>query len=518
MDYDVVIVGGGPVGLTAASLLGAREHRVVVVERHRQVYPLPRAIRIDGEAMRTFQAIGIVDQIAPDLQPMEAYRWLGADGEEILNIAWDGCAPSGWANNYTFWQPAIDAALDERARSWPNVEVLRGWTVEGLEQDDLGCAVHIGRVPERDATGAEQRTLRAGFTIGADGANSFVRPACGVGQIDFGFAERWLVVDVRPDDLSRWPVGAGDQRCDPNRPTVVAPNGPRHRRWEFMLLPGENADDFTDPEAVWPLLEPHLARGDGEIVRSAVYEFRSLVAERMRAGRVFLVGDAAHVMPPFMGEGLCSGIRDAANLSWRLDLALRGVSGSSLLADYELERKPHSEAMIEVSMQMGRVSCTIDPQAAADRDRAFRAGDVPPPPPLPSLLEGTLRPGDPAAGVLTPQGRMVAPDGGSGMLDDLVGPGFALICAEGDPPSILDATALRFLDAIDAAVITLDPKAPSHFHDTDGSVSEFMRQAGIRAFLSRPDGYGFGSAVEVEGLPDLVEDLRRALGAPALAT
>jgi 2-polyprenyl-6-methoxyphenol hydroxylase-like FAD-dependent oxidoreductase len=519
MDYDVVIVGGGPVGLTAASLLGMRGHRVAVVERHRQVYPLPRAIRIDGEVMRIFQGIGIADRIAPEMQPMEGYRWLGADGEEILYIEWDVRAPSGWANNYTFWQPAIDATLDEQARSWSNVDVLRGWAAEGLEQDDAGCRVRIGRAaePGNGDADSDQRILRANFAIGADGANSFVRRACEIGQIDFGFEEHWLVVDVHPDDLSAWPARVGDQRCDPHRPTVVAPNGARHRRWEFMLLPGESPEDFLDQDEVWRLLEPHLARGDGELIRSAVYQFRSLVAEKTQDGRVFLIGDAAHVMPPFMGEGLCSGIRDAANLAWRLDLVLRGISSASLLADYELERKPHSEAMIDVSMQMGKVSCTIDPEAAAARDRAFRAGDVPPPPPMPPLLEGTLRSDDPVASQLTPQGTMRAHDGSSGKLDDLVGPGFVLICAAGDPNSVLDRGALEFLDSIGAAVITLDT-APSPFVDIDGSVTAFMREIGICAFLSRPDGYGFGSVSEMEQLPHLVKDLHKALGALALST
>jgi 2-polyprenyl-6-methoxyphenol hydroxylase-like FAD-dependent oxidoreductase len=509
LDYEVVIVGGGPVGLTAASLLGRRGHRVALVERFEEIYPLPRAVRLDGEIMRTFQAVGIVDEIAATLMPIDSYRWLGADGEVILDIEWGGMAPSGWAANYSFWQPAVDGALDRRARSWPSVEVLRGWAAEELEQDDEGCLVRIRRSSEAD--GDETMSLRSRFVIGADGANSFVRQALGIEQVDFGFAEHWLVVDARPDDLSPWPRGAGEQRCDPDRPTTIGPNGSSARRWEFMLLPGEDPAEFADRERVWELLEPYLARDAGELIRSAVYQFRSLVATQMRHGRAFLAGDAAHVMPPFMGEGMCSGIRDAANLSWRLDLVLCGIGDERLLDDYETERGPHNEAMIDVSIKMGRVSCTTDPAAAAERDRAFRAGDVPPPPPPSRLQGGTLAAADRVAGILTPQGTMKGPDGKIGKLDDLVGVGFALVCGAGDPRRELAPDLLRFLDSIGTAIVSLDLDATSPYLDCDGAITGFLEANGIVAFISRPDGYGYGSASGRGDLPGLIKRLMEAI-------
>lgn len=522
VDYDVVIVGGGPVGLTAASLLGISGRRVALVERYDDVYPLPRAVRLDGEVMRTFQAIEIIDRISDELRPLQGYRWFGADDEEILYIKWDVTAPSGWANNYSFWQPAVDGALDERARSLPTVDVLRGWAAEGLQQSENQCSVQIrratGGTDDLDSAEGDPQTLTAAFVIGADGANSVVRKASGIGQTDLGFEEHWLVVDVRPEDLSEWSVGLGEQHCNPDRPTVLVPCGNHHRRWEFMLLPGESPVEFADAERVWDLLEGHLARDRGELVRSAVYQFRSIVAEKMNQGRVFLAGDAAHLMPPFMGEGMCSGIRDAANLAWRLDLVVRGIADQTLLADYEIERKPHNEAMINLSTQMGRVSCTVDHEAAAARDRAFRAGEVPPPPPMPRLLEGTLLQDDPVGGVLVPQGRMRTPDGRVGKMDDLIGPGFSLICAGGDPRQSLDESLLSFLDSISAALVTFDRSAPSRFVDEDGQTTEFMETHGIVGFLARPDGYGFGSIRSETSLGDLVERLRDALGARSLAT
>ena len=514
-DYDVAIVGGGPVGLTLASLLARHGHRIALIERFRQVYPLPRAIRLDGEVMRVFQSFGIIREIEDELTAMEGYRWVGADGEEIVYIPFGVMAPSGWNDNYCFWQPAVDEALDRKAASWPNVEMLRGWAVEGIDQDDEQVTLHT-RYGTEEQPGDwqptdEVKSLNATYVIGADGANSVIRTASEIEQTDFGFDEHWLVIDARPDDLSRWPARVAEQRCDPARPTVLVPNGSVHRRWEFMLLPGEEPSDFADPERVWELLEPHLGRDEGELVRSAVYQFRSKVADQWRKGRVLLAGDAAHVMPPFMGEGMCSGIRDATNLAWRVDLVLRGIAPPSLLDSYGSERRPHTESTIEVSVQMGRVSCTIDPEAAAARDRAFRSGEVPPPPPAPKLLDGTVRAEDPVAGTLTPQGTMRTPDGRVGRLDDLVGAGFALVCRRGDP-SALPAETLAFLDSIGAAVVTLDPAAHS-LSDTDGTVTKFMEELGIDCFLARPDGYGFGSAADQSEVSGLVEELRGALGA-----
>lgn len=517
VDYDVAVVGGGPVGLALAGLLGQQGHSVVLLERFAQVYPLPRAIRFDGEAMRVFQNLGIVAEIEDSIMPMQGYRWFGADEEEIVYIHEGDLAPSGWASSFAFWQPAVDQALESRAAALPYVELRRGWAAEGLTQDGDGVELLIRRGAESRPgewqPSEETETVRAAFAVGADGANSAVREASGIGQRDLGFSENWLVVDTRPDSMSRWDPRISEQHCNPRRPHVEVNNDHRHRRWEFMVLPDERPEEFESEDRVWEMLDGHLAPDEGTIVRHAVYEFRSKVAETMNSGRVALAGDAAHVMPPFMGEGLCSGLRDANNLAWRLHLLLSGRGGSQLLDAYSEERGPHNEEMILVSLEMGKVSCTIDPAAAARRDAAFRSGEIPPPPRMPHLESGTLREGgDPVAGRLTPQGTVRTPSGAEGRFDDVLGKGFALVLLEGDPAALLSPGQRQALDAVEARVVTLDSAVAGALTDVDGALTRQMREGGIVAFLARPDGYGFGSAADRDAVGSLVDDLAARLG------
>jgi catechol 2,3-dioxygenase-like lactoylglutathione lyase family enzyme len=279
-------------------------------------------------------------------------------------------------------------------------------------------------------------------------------------------------------------------------------NGRRHRRFEFMLLPGEEPEDFAEETRIWQLLEPWTTPADGRIVRSAVYEFRGRLAETMRAGRALLAGDAAHTMPPFMGQGLCSGVRDATALAWRLDLILRGVADDRLLDSYTAERRPQNEFIVNFSTEMGRVSCVLDEKAARERDAMLRASESPPAPGLPGLAGGVRAADGPLAGELAVQG-VVRLRGRAGRFDDLVGDGFVLIARR--RPELPEAQS-AFLDWIGADVVALED-----LEDLDGRLTAWFDEHALEAVLIRPDHYVFGAVAEPRSLPGLIDELHGQL-------
>jgi len=519
LDADVAIVGYGPVGQALAALLGRAGHRVMVFERFQESYRLPRAVHLDHEIMRLLQSLDLAEVLAGEMVPVHDYQWFGADGDLLLRFDREELAPSGWEASYMFFQPELEAAIHRHACVPAGVTVERGWVAEALEEsrDHVQLTLHevTGSGPGQLARTGAHRTVRARWLVGADGANSFVREAIGINRRDLGFRERWLVVDAEPHDmgaLAHLPIAS--QRCDPARPTTIMQSGPRHRRWEFMLLPGEQPSDFDDPERVWSLLAPWYRPQDGPLTRSTVYEFRSMVAEHMRRGRVLIVGDAAHLTPPFLGQGLCSGLRDAANLAWKLDLVLRDVVHERLLTTVEAERAPQNEAVIRLAIELGKVLCQLDPQAASERDAMLRAAGPPPPLELAPLSAGLLHQpiGEPdsLAGTLSVQG-VVESAGRQGRFDDLVGGGFQLIVAGGDPWQGLSRHHRRLLDTLGATVASLDPAAPHGIRDVDGRLTAWLSQHNAHAVLVRPDFYVFGAAAGAHAVPDLLDDLHTQL-------
>ncbi len=519
-DVDVAIVGYGPVGQALAALLGRAGHRVAVFERYREIYRLPRAVHLDHEIMRLLQMLGLADSLAKEMVAVHDYQWFGADGELLLRFDVQTPARSGWESDYMFFQPELEAALDRLGCAQPRATVDRGWTAEALVALDGGAELTVRRVVEQPAGGLaptdETRTIRARWVIGADGANSFVREATGITRRDLGFRERWLVVDAEPGDmaaLAHLPIAC--QWCDPARPTTHVQSGPRHRRWEFMLLADEDPSDFEDPARVWPLLEPWYRPQDGRLTRSSVYEFRSMLANRMREGHVLLAGDAAHLTPPFLGQGLCSGLRDAANIAWKLDLALRGLASERLLDTVNGERQPQNEAVIGLAVELGKIVCQLDPQAAAERDAMLRQAPPLPPLELVPLTDGVIhRPAgedtDPLAGTLSVQGRVAHADR-EGRVDDVIGCGFQLIVADGDPRERLSAENRALIDALAMSIASLDPNAPEGVRDLDGRLTAWLSEHGAHAVVVRPDFYTFGSAGSSDELPALLDDLRSQL-------
>jgi flavoprotein hydroxylase len=516
--HDVAIVGFGPVGQTLALLLGRAGHDVVVLERQPKAYPRPRAVVFDSEVGRLFQSAGVADEVRGVSEAVpDHYEWRNAAGEPLVRIDWSGTGPGGWPVESFFSQPELEKVLAQAVEALPTVAVHRGAEVRHLvEHQDHVELTWSGPT-------VKAHTTRARHVIGCDGAKSFVRDHMSTRMQDLGFFFDWLICDVVPHDDQQWsPMNW--QLCDPARPTTIVSGGPGRRRWEFMRLPGEAIEDLNTPETAWRLLGSWGRTPENSTLeRHVVYTFQAQWAERWNAGRLALAGDAAHLMPPFAGRGMCSGIRDAANLAWKLDLVLRGLAPMDLLDTYTEERRTHLQHAIHMSVELGKIICVLDPVQAAERDARMIAGGadparVMPPPPPNGLTAGLLHhgaaPGGAGlAGALSEQ-HPVDHGGRVALLDEFLdGPGFTLL-TDGIDAEHLDPLVRELLARWDVRVVELrapgDEAPDAHVDVRDGYLSG-MRARGHRFVLVRPDFYVFGAAVGDEELRALLADLDRQL-------
>jgi 3-(3-hydroxy-phenyl)propionate hydroxylase len=524
--FDVAVVGFGPTGATLANLLGQGGLRTLVVERAPEIYTLPRAVHMDHEVMRLFQSLGLAERILPHTGPIEAYEFRNAEGKLILCFTLgDTITSQGWRIDYLFHQPSLERVLREGACEHDSVEVRLGQELTKLEEDADGVALTL-----RDAGDGRERTVRTRFLVGCDGASSPTRQLAGLPTEDLEFDEPWLVVDAtvaRPLEEIGFPRVVL-QHCDPRRPTTVIPVIDPYVRWEFMLLPGEGLE-MQEPERMRALIADWVDPDEVEVIRSAVYRFHALVGERWRTRRVFVAGDAAHQMPPFLGQGMCAGVRDAANLAWKLRLVLAGHAGDALLDTYQAERAPHVRFVIQSAVELGRIICTQDPEIARARDERLLAGRGPAsaggstpmtPPELPGLAGGLLEPEPrhPLAGKLALQARVRDGAGREGLLDDVVGTGFRLLWRDGAAPLGDEARALlERLGARQVAFGAEGSDGDAHavtLEDVEGAYANWFAQHAALAVLVRPDHAVFGVATEDRDANALLTDLAAALSGP----
>lgn len=519
LHADVAVVGYGPVGRLLALLLGRRGKRVVVIERQPRAYPLPRAVHFDDEIGRIFQSLGVPPNSMSDaVTPYDdLYEWRAADRQPLLRLDWRGLGPSGWHVSHFFYQPGLEALLDAQVQALENVTVLRGWTAVTHAEDADGVVVEVQSATD------DRRTVTARYVVGADGANSVVRSWIGSTVTDLGYFHDWLVIDLvmhAPPEGSDFSPAAW-QLCDPARPTTLVPGGPGRRRFEFMRLPSETVEDLNNEETAWRLLEPwSITPQNAKLERHTVYTFQARWCDTWRKDRLLLAGDSAHLMPPFAGQGMCSGLRDAVNLAWKLELVLDGHADSSILDSYGPERAEHVRHFIEASMELGDVICLPDPVAAAERDKtmkaALAAGVQQPPRPLPRLGAGLYR-DDTGGGLLSVQAEV---DGGTrrGLFDDVVGPGGVLLLA--DPQlrgRLREQDAVLLADLGWKVVALATEPAEGQVVDTTGAYTAWLSELGAVAVLVRPDLYLYGTASDAEDLTPLLDHLRDALRAPAPA-
>ena len=436
-SFDVAVVGLGPVGATCAALLGTLGLKTVAIERSPAVYDKPRAFALDHEVMRVFEDIGVADAVAPHTAPFTPSEYYGAGGQLIKRLgALPKPWPLGWPPSMVFQQPPVEEILRERAAEVSEV------VFDEVVEINHRIALKSGR------------TLSAQYIVGCDGASSTVRRLLGIDYEDLDFDQAWLVADllVKEKVLPRLPE-VSVQYCEPARPATYLIGVGNHRRWEIMLDAGEEPD-------VWKLLARWIKPSEAELWRAAAYRFHALVARRWRRGNVFLAGDAAHQQPPFTGQGMCQGIRDVANLAWKLK-----YGKASLLDTYEIERKAHVHRLIGVIREIGKVIGERDPHAARERDRRLLAEaggkvtTVPRQNLIPPLEAGFLsRAPHPANGTLFPK------DGGQG---------------------------LRVV------------RSPS--------LKDWFEQHRVRAAVVRPDHYVYGVAADDAALDRLLADVSKEL-------
>ncbi|MEQ8698380.1 MAG: bifunctional 3-(3-hydroxy-phenyl)propionate/3-hydroxycinnamic acid hydroxylase [Bauldia litoralis] len=532
--YDAVIAGCGPVGAVLANLLASQGLTVCVVEKHAPIYDKPRAITFDWEGMRVLQFCGIAHDLAPSTRPHPGTDFVGIDGEIIkvfdpLPPPWD----LGWPPTLNFIQPEMERLLREALAARESATMLMGWSVESFRDEGDEVMVEVAN----PGTG-QRRTVAGDFLIGCDGANSPVREALGLALEDYGFDENWLVVDAHQQRETALPAKT-TQYCWPARPATFLVGPGTLRRWELKIMPGETPEEFQDEARVRAVLAPYVDVDAFEIWRSAAYRFAARVGVRWRKGRVLLAGDAVHQTPPFLGQGLCTGVRDAANLAWKLVHIHRFGFSEALLDSYQAERRPHTATVIRHAKDFGAIIGELDEAKARARDMELsaelaagrvqtkRQGFIPP------LADGIIDPvaegeggagpdgAPPLAGALMAQPRVVRPDGGTCLLDDHAPMDFLYVTGSRAEQAWMAPHAERWralggrrlvISETETPEVAPSPTGVEVLGDAEGAYARWRKRTGGQAVLVRPDRYVYASVPDEAGLAASLDRLTAMLG------
>lgn len=491
-SVDVLIVGAGPVGLTMANILGGHGVRTRVIDSRSELIDYPRGVGLDDESLRGFQGIGLAEGILPHTVPNQIMRFVNGKGGVIAEIAPTG-EPFGWPRRNGFVQPLVDAELLKGLERYEKVDVQWSRRLESFSETSGGIAATV------EDEGGGTSVVDARYLIGCDGGRSATRHLMGASFDGTTSSTRWLVIDVRNDPLGAPNIYVG---ADPKRPYVSVSIAHGIRRFEFMVLPGESDERAEDPEFVQAMLAPFVPNtSDLDIIRQRVYTHHSRIAGAFRKGRVFLAGDAAHLMPVWQGQGYNSGIRDAVNLGWKLAAVINGVAEDALLDTYDVERRGHAGAMIDLSTRVGKIISPTNRTVALARDLVFGAlSNVPALKryimemrfkPMPRYERGAVvhAPGTDAR--TSPVGRLfIQPKVDTRLredvrLDDVLGPWFAIASWNNDPVTLLGPEQFEVWKRLGAHFISFRPNTQLNWPDQDHPDVEIVgdRSGALKAWF-----------------------------------
>jgi 3-(3-hydroxy-phenyl)propionate hydroxylase len=494
VDVDVLLVGAGPVGLTIANILGLQGVRTLVAEERATLIDYPRGVGLDDEALRTFQSIGLVDRILPHTVPNQILRFFDAKRRVLAEMA-PPDARFGWPKRNGFVQPLVDAELLRGLDRFEHVEVRWDSPMTSCVQAADAVTVELGG--EGDTA-----SVRARYVVGCDGGRSTTRQMMGVSFDGTTSSTRWLVVDIANDPLGHPNSEVG---ADPERPYASISIAHGIRRFEFMIHADESDEQAEDPAFLTRMLARMVPHPDRvEVIRRRVYTHHSRIAGAFRSGRFLLAGDAAHLMPVWQGQGYNSGIRDAANLGWKLAAVVSGRADDRLLDTYDIERRKHARAMIDLSTMVGRVISPTDRRVAAARDLIVRSASIVPSlkryvlemrfKPMPRYEQGAVvhsldpkEPRDPSSpvGTLFIQPRVDTRTQQDVLLDEVLGRWFAVLCWNNNPRKILGDDAFAAWKALGARSIELRPLTQLHWtgHDDPDVVIVGDRAGGLKSWF-----------------------------------
>ena len=476
--FDIGIIGYGPVGATLSGLLSSLGLSVVVIEKNKGVSPTARAINTDSEQLRTFNFLSIATKVIANSRRLKKVHFTDSEFNPYSSIDIPEEDKLGWPPTLLFYQPELETIIRSNNLKYKNLKILENTEVVKIESTDP-VQVNI-RNNRKDSS------IYCKYLIGCDGANSFVRKYIKAKLVDFGFDQDWIVIDAHTTKQIDISIDEAKQICDPNRLKTYVPGRRNHKRFEFKLLKEETKKDFTKKK-VWELLSPWINKNNSKIERAVVYKFHACIADKWRDNNIFIAGDAAHQMPPFLGAGMGTGIRDVFNLAWKIFLVIRGKADEKLLETYQLEREPHANWTIQQAKLIGEMMEQYSYREKGEKyiPSSKGYGEV-----FPHLSRGYY--GDPSDGLIATPFCRFNLDGSKKDSDEYFGWNFGLISKKKLPKEIN-----LILKKMNIKVLSVnDNKLKNYFKDAN-------------YLLIRPDKYLFSRSKTNSELKEALSELEK---------